>query len=83
MDQLSKKSVSHEECVSSYDLYAQEVRGLAASTREIQRRILRRFCAFRFGKGLSCGAPYALLTSFASSQQSSGIIPTEERNERL
>jgi integrase/recombinase XerD len=51
MDQLSKKSVSHEECVSSYDLYAQEVRGLAASTREIQRRILRRFCAFRFGEG--------------------------------
>jgi site-specific recombinase XerD len=34
--------------VASYDLYAQEVRGLAASTREIQRRILRRFCIFRF-----------------------------------
>ena len=51
MDQLSKKPVSHEECVSSYDLYAQEVRGLAASTREIQRRILRRFCAFRFDEG--------------------------------
>jgi len=34
MKQLSKKSVSHEVCVASYDLYAQEVRGLAASTRE-------------------------------------------------
>lgn len=51
MEQLSKKSASHEECVASYNLYAQEVRGLAASTREIQRRILRRFCSFRFGEG--------------------------------
>lgn len=50
MEQLSKKSFSHEECVASYDLYAHEVRGLAAATREIQCRILRRFCAFRFGE---------------------------------
>jgi len=50
MEQLSKKGLSVAECVASYDLYAQEVRGLAASTREIQRRILRRFCTFRFGE---------------------------------
>src|ERR1700722_11709305 len=50
MEQLSKKGLSLAECVASYDLYAQEVRGLAASTREIQRRILRRFCTFRFGE---------------------------------
>jgi len=66
MEQLSKNSVSHEECVASYDLYAQEVRGLAASTRVIQRRILRRFAPFDLAKGLSCGVPYALPTSFAS-----------------
>ena len=51
MEQFSKKPVSHEEYVTSYDLYAKEVRGLAASTREIHRRILRRLCAFRFGEG--------------------------------
>jgi hypothetical protein len=50
MEQLSKKGLSLAECVASYDLYAQDVRGLAASTREIQRRILRRFCTFRFGE---------------------------------
>ena len=51
MEQSSKKGLWLAECVASYDLYAHEVRGLAASTREIQRRILRRFCVFRFGKG--------------------------------
>lgn len=50
MEQLSKKFVSHEEYVASYDVYAKDVRGLSASTREIQRRILRRFCAFCFGE---------------------------------
>jgi site-specific recombinase XerD len=50
MEQLSKKGLSLAECVASYDQYAREVRGLAASTREIQRRILRRFCTFRFGE---------------------------------
>jgi site-specific recombinase XerD len=50
MEQLSKKGLSLIECVASYDLYAQEVRGLAASTREMHRRILRRFCIFRFGE---------------------------------
>jgi site-specific recombinase XerD len=50
MEHLLKKSFSHEECVAGYDLYAHEVRGLAAATREIQCRILRRFCAFRFGE---------------------------------
>jgi hypothetical protein len=49
MDQLSKKGLSLSECVASYDLYAREVRCLAASTREIQRRILRRLCSFCFG----------------------------------
>jgi integrase/recombinase XerD len=51
MDQLSKKRLSLAECVGSYDLYAREVRGLAASTREIQRRILYRLCRFCFGDG--------------------------------
>ena len=51
MDQLSKKWLSLSECVASYDLYAREVRCLAASTREIQRRILRRLCSFCFGDG--------------------------------
>jgi hypothetical protein len=52
MDQLSKKGLSLSDCVASYDLYAREVRHLAASTREIQRRILRRLCSFCFGDGL-------------------------------
>jgi integrase/recombinase XerD len=51
MEQLSKKELSLAECVDSYDLYAREVRGLAASTREIQRRILHRLCRFCFGDG--------------------------------
>ena len=51
MDQLSKKKLSLAECVDSYDLYAREVRGLAASTREIQRRILHRLCRFCFADG--------------------------------
>ena len=51
MDQLSKKGLSFSECVASYDLYAREVRCLAASTCEIQRRILRRLCSFCFGDG--------------------------------
>jgi len=51
MDQLSKKGLSLSEGVASYDLYAREVRCLAASTREIQRRILRRLCRFCFGDG--------------------------------
>jgi len=51
MEQLSKKGLSLAECVASYDLYAREVRGLAASTREIQRRILHRLCLFCFGDG--------------------------------
>jgi site-specific recombinase XerD len=32
-------------------MYARDVLGLSASTREIQRRILRRLCCFRFGDG--------------------------------
>jgi len=51
MDQLSKKELSLAECVDSYDLYAREVRGLAASTREIQRRILHRLCRYCFADG--------------------------------
>jgi len=51
MDQLLKKGLSLAECVARYDLYAREVRCLAASTREIQRRILRRLCSFCFGDG--------------------------------
>jgi integrase/recombinase XerD len=51
MEQLSKKGLSLAECVALYDLYAREVRGLAASTREIQRRILRRLCCSCFGEG--------------------------------
>lgn len=51
MEQLSKKGPSLAECVASYDLYAREARCLAASTREIQRRILRRLCRFCFGDG--------------------------------
>ena len=51
MDQLSKKGLSLAECVAGYDLYGREVRFLAASTREIQRRILRRLCSFCFGDG--------------------------------
>ncbi len=51
MDQLSKKGLSLAECVATYDLYAREVRCLAASTRELQRRILRRLCCFCFGDG--------------------------------
>lgn len=51
MKQLSKKGLSLAECVGSYDLYAREVRGLAASTREIQRRILHRLCRSCFGDG--------------------------------
>jgi integrase/recombinase XerD len=50
MEQLLKKGLSLAECVADYDLYAQEVRGLAASTREMHRRLLRRFCIFRFGE---------------------------------
>ena len=48
MEQLLKKGLSLAECVAGYDLYALEVRGLAASTREMHRRLLRRFCVFRF-----------------------------------
>lgn len=48
MQEISK-DLSSAECVATYDLYARDVRGLAASTREMQRRILRRFCSFRFG----------------------------------
>jgi integrase/recombinase XerD len=51
MEQLSKKELSLAECVDSYDLYAREVRGLAASTREIQRRILHRLCRYCFADG--------------------------------
>ena len=50
MQEISK-DLSSAECVAIYDLYARDVRGLASSTREIQRRILRRFCCFRFGDG--------------------------------
>lgn len=45
------KETSSTECVATYDLYARDVRGLAASTRDIQRRVLRRLCCFRFGDG--------------------------------
>lgn len=50
MQEISKDT-SCAECVETYDLYARDVRGLAASTREIQRRVLSRFCCFRFGAG--------------------------------
>jgi len=36
-----EKGLSLAECVADYDLYALEVRGLAASTREMHRRLLR------------------------------------------
>jgi integrase/recombinase XerD len=48
MKQSLKKGLSLAECVAGYDLYALEVRGLAASTREMHRRLLRKFCVFRF-----------------------------------
>ena len=51
MEPLSKKGLSLAECVARYDLYAREVRCLAASTRDIQRRILHRLCRFCFGDG--------------------------------
>jgi integrase/recombinase XerD len=48
MQEISKK-VSSAECVAASDAYARDVRGLSASTREIHRRTLRKFCNFRFG----------------------------------
>jgi integrase/recombinase XerD len=50
MEPSLKEGLSLAECVVGYDRYAQEVRGLAASTREMHRRLLRRFCNFRFGE---------------------------------
>lgn len=48
MQELSKKYLPPANWVASYDIYARDVRGLSASTREIHCRILRRFCCFRF-----------------------------------
>jgi site-specific recombinase XerD len=49
MEDLLKKGLSVAECMASYDVYAREVRGLSAATRETHNRILRRFCSFKFG----------------------------------